>query len=115
MKCAALLAAVVLWWSTAPAWAQTEPTPPDEIACRILFQLMRSGRDGAWNAKAQALWLEKHKVPLQFFFTLQKAADAYWGAVAPLEEDLKNIHLRFAGRNNSPEAAAAARPVLDRN
>jgi hypothetical protein len=114
MNYGALVAAAFISLSAVPACAQPDLTPQDEIAWRILFQLMRTRPEGTWNVKAQALWLQNHGVPGQFFFPIQKTADKYWSAVIPFEEDLRNIHVRYAGRNNSTEAAEAARPAREK-
>lgn len=107
----ALLAACL---AGSAVWGQTVPEVPDEIAYRILFQLLRSRRGGAWDDRAQSLWLEQRGVPVKFFLPLQSTSDRYWKGIEPFEEDLKGIHSRFAGRNDSPEAAAAARPVREK-
>lgn len=112
MRLAATLMAASM--AAVPGWAQPRPEVPDEIAYRILFQLMRPRKEGAWDEKAQALWLEKRGVPPRYFFFLQSASARYWTAIAPYEADLKEIHSRFTGRNDSPEAVAAARPVREK-
>ncbi len=112
MRLVAAMMAVAL--AAVPGWAQPRPEVPDEIAYRILFQLMRTRPEGAWDDKTQLLWLEKRGVPLRFFLPLRLAADRYWRAVAPFERDLRDIHSRFAGRNDSPEAVAAARPANEK-
>jgi hypothetical protein len=94
--------------------AQPVEQMPEETAYRILFQLMRSWREGAWDAKAQSLWLKNQGVPEQYFHSFWKASERYWRAVQPYEEDLRNIHLRFAGRNDSAEARAAEKPTREK-
>lgn len=112
MRLAAALIAASL--AAAPGWAQLRTEVPDEIAYRILFQLMRPRKEGAWDEKTQALWLEQRGIPLRYFIPLRSASIRYWTAIAPFEADLREIHSRFAGRNDSPEAAAATRPAREK-
>ncbi len=101
-------------FAAAPAWAQPGAEVPDEIAWRILFQLMRPRSQSAWDGRAQALWLERRGVPARFLYPLWKASERYWKSIEPYEEDLRSIHSRFAGRNDSPDAVAAARPAREK-
>ncbi len=110
------LAATILAFMIPALWAQAPPAEqmPEETAYRILFQLLRARKDGPWNTNAQLLWLKKQGVPEHYFMPLRRASDRYWQAVRPYEEDLREVHMRFAGRNDSPEAKAADQPAREK-
>jgi hypothetical protein len=112
MRLAAMILAAVL--SAVGAQAQPAEQMPEETAYRILFQLLRTRVEGSWGVSAQLLWLKSLGVPEQYFTPLRLASDRYWQAVRPYEEDLRNIHLRFAGRNDSMEAKAAEKPAREK-
>lgn len=94
--------------------AQPADQMPEETAYRILFQLMRSRAEGPWNSNTQLLWLKSQGIPEQYFGQLWMAAERYWRAIEPYERDLRSIHERFAGRNDSPEARAAEKPAKEK-
>ncbi|MEJ5368792.1 MAG: hypothetical protein WHT08_10765 [Bryobacteraceae bacterium] len=110
------LATTILALMISALWAQAPPVEkmPEEPAYRILFQLLRTRVEGAWGVSAQLLWLKSLGVPEQYFTPLRLASDRYWQAVRPYEEDLREVHLRFAGRNDSPEARVAEKPAREK-
>jgi hypothetical protein len=97
----------------AGAFAQPKQEVPDEIAYRILFKILRHAPPPHWDHQMKVNWLARYGFEGTEVLPLQGAATRYWEAIKPFEDDLKQIHSRFSGRNDSPEAVAQSKPARD--